>query len=248
MRAPARGTAGGTAVTTFRQLLDQFEASAKTRTAKGRVFEQFCEAFFRTDPLWSERFDAVWSWMDWPDRGNRADTGIDLVAREAGTGRLVAIQCKFYSPDAVLAWGHVSTFAGMLAQPEFAEGMVVSTAGAESANVHTNLQRHPKPIVFWRVDDFEESRVDWSHFRIDRPAELADRPHDCDVLLDQNYFPELAARYRGLLPAHCQLLCGPSHALLRREFLDAAAAPRPRGGAIHRVLVFYGGALRRLAA
>ena len=72
--------------------------------------------------------------------------------------------------------------------------------------------------------------------------DLADRPHDCDVLLDQNYFPELAARYRGLLPAHCQLLCGPSHALLRREFLDAAAAPRPRGGAIHRVLVFYGGA------
>lgn len=160
-------------MTTFRQLLDQFEESAKTRSAKGRVFERFCEAFFRTDPLWSERFDAVWSWSDWPERGNRGDTGIDLVAREAGTDRLVAIQCKFYSPDAVLSWGHVATFAGMLAQPEFAEGMIVSTAGAESSNVHTNLQRHPKRVVFWRVDDFEESRVDWSQFRIDRPAELA---------------------------------------------------------------------------
>jgi predicted helicase len=160
-------------MTTFRQLLDLFEESAKTRTAKGRVFERFCEAFFRTDPYWSEQFDEVWSWMDWPGREDRVDTGIDLVAQQAGTGLLVAIQCKFYSPDATLSWGHVSTFAGMLAQPEFAEGMIVSTAGAESSNVHSNLERHPKRIVFWRVDDFEESRVDWDQFRIDAPGRLA---------------------------------------------------------------------------
>lgn len=71
--------------------------------------------------------------------------------------------------------------------------------------------------------------------------DLADRRHDCDVLLDQNYFPEFAERYQGLLPAHCRLLCGPSHALLRSEFLDATVQ-RPRDGSIHRVLVFYGGA------
>lgn len=160
-------------MTTFRQLLDQFEESAKTRTAKGRVFERFSEAFFRTDPYWSEQFDQVWSWTDWPGRGTRPDTGIDLVAQEAGTGRLVAIQCKFYSPDATLSWQHVSTFSGLLAHDDFAEGMIVSTAGSESSNVHANLNAHPKRVVFWRVDDFEESRVDWDQFRIDRPAELA---------------------------------------------------------------------------
>lgn len=170
-------------MTTFRQLLDLFEESAKTRTAKGRTFERFCEAFFRTDPYWSEQFDEVWSWMDWPGRNNRGDTGIDLVAQEAGTGRLVAIQCKFYSPDATLSWGHVATFAGMLGQAEFAEGMIVSTAGSESSNVHGNLDLLPKRVVFWRVDDFEESRVDWDQFRIDAPAQLslrdpkALRPH-----------------------------------------------------------------------
>ena len=31
----------------------------------------FCEAFFQTDPLWCERFDAIWSWMDWPGRQGR---------------------------------------------------------------------------------------------------------------------------------------------------------------------------------
>ena len=66
--AALRITNGGDAVTTFRQLLEFFEQSAKTQAAKGKRFEDFCEAFLRIDPLWSERFDAVWAWQDWPNR------------------------------------------------------------------------------------------------------------------------------------------------------------------------------------
>jgi UDP-2,4-diacetamido-2,4,6-trideoxy-beta-L-altropyranose hydrolase len=47
--------------------------------------------------------------------------------------------------------------------------------------------------------------------------DLADRPHDCDVLLDQNLGRE-AGDYTGLVPAHCAILVGPRHALLRPEF------------------------------
>jgi predicted helicase len=73
-----------------------------------------------------------------------ADTGIDLVARERGTGDLVAIQCKFYAPTASLSWSGVSTFVGMLGQPEFTSGMIVSTAGSESPKVEVNLDKHAK--------------------------------------------------------------------------------------------------------
>jgi predicted helicase len=160
-------------LTTFRQLLEQFEESAKTRAAKGRRFEEFCEAFFRADPYWRSQFDEVWSWMDWPGRDGRTDTGVDLVAREAGTERLWAIQCKFYSPDATLQWGHVSTFSGMLGQAEFDGGLVVSTAGTVSSKVTANLlDRHGKQARLWQVDDFELSRVSWDDFRIDKPAQL----------------------------------------------------------------------------
>ena len=75
-------------MTTFRQLLEEFDASAKTTAAKGTRFEKFCRAYFQTDPLWAERFDEVWLWMDWPDRDGQADTGIDLVA------------CLLYTSDA----------------------------------------------------------------------------------------------------------------------------------------------------
>lgn len=47
--------------------------------------------------------------------------------------------------------------------------------------------------------------------------DLADRPHQADVLLDQNAGRE-AGDYAGLLPAGCDLRIGPAHALLRPEF------------------------------
>lgn len=72
--------------------------------------------------------------------------------------------------------------------------------------------------------------------------DLADRSHECDLLLDQNYFPDPAARYAGLLPAGTRTLFGPAHALLRREFLDPAQRPRERDGRVQCVLIFYGGA------
>ena len=47
--------------------------------------------------------------------------------------------------------------------------------------------------------------------------DLADRPHDCDLLLDQNLGRQ-AKDYCGLLSRHTQTLIGPAYALLRPEF------------------------------
>ena len=47
--------------------------------------------------------------------------------------------------------------------------------------------------------------------------DLADRPHDCDLLLDQNLGRQ-AKDYAGLLSPTAQTLIGPQYALLRPEF------------------------------
>ena len=73
--------------------------------------------------------------------------------------------------------------------------------------------------------------------------DLANRPHDCDVLLDQNFHPDGGANvYKGLVPEHCRMLIGPRHALLREEFYEARSHLRSRTGEIKQILVFYGGA------
>lgn len=70
--------------------------------------------------------------------------------------------------------------------------------------------------------------------------DLADRPHDCDLLLDQNL--QAAGRYDGLLPASSHRLLGPRHALLRPEFAAARRTRTPRDGRVARLLLFFGGA------
>ncbi|WP_425928519.1 UDP-2,4-diacetamido-2,4,6-trideoxy-beta-L-altropyranose hydrolase [Pseudomonas sp. NyZ201] len=67
--------------------------------------------------------------------------------------------------------------------------------------------------------------------------DLADRPHDCDLLLDQN-FTASAARYQPRVPARCRLLAGPRHALLRPAFRQPRQAESERA---RRVLVSFGG-------
>jgi len=71
--------------------------------------------------------------------------------------------------------------------------------------------------------------------------DLADRKHDCDRLLDQNYYRNMTERYRDLTPSGCQLLLGPRHALLRPEFRRIKANLRWRDGNIGRILLFFGG-------
>lgn len=71
--------------------------------------------------------------------------------------------------------------------------------------------------------------------------DLADRPHDCDVLLDQNFRLEGDSRYGALVPPPCTRLIGPRYALLRSEFAEVRRRIKRRAGPVRRVLVFLGG-------
>ena len=71
--------------------------------------------------------------------------------------------------------------------------------------------------------------------------DLADRRHDCDLLLDQNFFVDGEKRYDELVPQSCTKLLGPKYALLREEFRETRMNLRERTGEVKRVLVFFGG-------
>ena len=71
--------------------------------------------------------------------------------------------------------------------------------------------------------------------------DIADRQHDCDVLLDQNYYADMQTRYISKVPAHCQLLLGPRYALLREEFRTLREKVKVRVGDVKKILVFFGG-------
>lgn len=101
--------------------------------------------------------------------------------------------------------------------------------------------------VDWLVVDHYALGRAWEQAMRDRAGhilaidDLADRAHDCDILLDQNLHPEAEARYAGLTGADCRLLLGPRYALLRRDFAELRRRGEETDEQVRRLLVFFGG-------
>lgn len=73
--------------------------------------------------------------------------------------------------------------------------------------------------------------------------DLANRRHDCDILLDQTY-GRAADDYKSLVPSHCEILTGINYVLLRKEIRqmrDKALEKRRNTTKVERILVSLGG-------
>lgn len=71
--------------------------------------------------------------------------------------------------------------------------------------------------------------------------DLADRHHSCDALLDQNLRCNMKERYVGKVPDGCDLLLGPTYALLQSDYARLRPKCLRKEGAVRRVLVSFGG-------
>jgi len=93
---------------------------------------------------------------------------------------------------------------------------------------HQNNKSQAKPIKIMVIDD------------------LANRHHDCDILLDQT-LGRKTSDYNKLVPNHCQLLLGADFIMLRDEFFQNRALAKSKRiskgktSAINNVLISMGG-------
>lgn len=124
-------------------------------------------------------------------------------------------------------------------------------AGGWQLDVNETLQLLVDVVFDWLVIDHYGIDRHWeSEFKAARPTvriacldDLADRAHDCDLLVDQN-LGRSSQDYTALVPAACAMLVGTQYALLRPEFraLRAESLARRRGGlSPERIFVNLGG-------
>lgn len=147
------------------------------------------------------------------------------------------------------------------ALPETVSGYQPSTEQGEPLPAHSAWLG-----CDWLTDVRQTSEVlaslepDWlvvDHYALDRRWEinaqphyrhllviddLADRPHACKLLLDQNLGRE-TSDYAGLVPEHCRVLAGPKYALLRPEFaaLREYSLQRRQQPQLRNILITMGG-------
>lgn len=97
-------------------------------------------------------------------------------------------------------------------------------------------------VDHYALDINWERRLSGSVRQIMVIDDLADRDHDCAVLLDQNLGRQ-DADYDGLVPPDCRKLIGPNYALLRPEFAELRRSSLKRRGSpeLNRILISLGG-------
>lgn len=131
--------------------------------------------------------------------------------------------------------------------------------------VHENTLEHSHWLASTQEYDAEKTiniinkyKIEWliiDHYAIDhiwekklRPYvkkimvidDLADRIHNCDLLLDQNLVYNFKKRYKNLISKKCNLLLGPKYALLDSKYSKLREKDFLRDGEIKRVVIFFG--------
>ena len=181
----------------------------------------------------------------------RCLTLADALTKSGLSAHFVSRQLPDYLKSLLLARHHGFTLIGSDADPPSARGEL-----AHADWLGTTQQRDAEQTLAvlagsswaWLIVDHYALDYRWEKSlrhvvgKIAVIDDIADRMHDCDVLLDQNYYENATERYAELLPKSCVVLLGPAYALLREEFRELREEAKARSGTVKRVLVFFGGA------
>ena len=144
--------------TPFGQVLKHLKRIAKKDgTTQGKLFERLVKSFLQTDELYKDRFRNVWLWDEYPDRSNRSDFGIDIVAEEHD-GSKCAIQCKFYSKETITK-PDIDSFLEASSRSEFDTKMLFYTARGYGKKVEDALNGHK--CKAFNFESLASSNVDW---------------------------------------------------------------------------------------
>lgn len=116
----------------------------------------------------------------------------------------------------------------------------------DDATVCANILKRLKPdwlvVDHYALDSRWEKALAPHYSKLMVIDDLADREHDCDLLLDQTFGRD-PSDYEPWTPAQCKRLCGAQYALLRPEFAqwrDYSLARR-KADKLQRLLINLGG-------
>lgn len=189
------------------EVLDELREQSTSKADKGSRLERLIAQFLRTDPVYADQFSEVWLWQDWPGRGGKHDTGIDLVAVDRLSGGSVAIQCKFFDPASTISKPDIDTFLSASGKEGFTQRIIVSTTDKWNAHAEDAIQGQQIPVRRIGLADLEASTIDWDAFDWATPEVLPVtdkkklRPHQTKAIDDVRL--GLAAADRGKLIMAC---------------------------------------------
>ena len=118
-----------------------------------------------------------------------------------------------------VGWSRVVRSLARCSQTKDAADCLSAIDSAEITSADWIVVDHYGLDAIWEGKMLDSLAGDKHIYKLLAIDDLADRPHEADLLLDQNFFGAATEqRYQGLLPSHCRQLLGPHYALLGPEY------------------------------
>lgn len=156
---------------TFNQLIDQINNNITGNRNRGTAFEKMAVAYFKNEPAYKNKFSDVWMLSEVPAEYNipKVDTGVDIVARDRVSGKLTAIQAKFYKGK--ISKGDIDSFVAEASKNYYADGILITTTDDWNKHAENDLEGLSKPITRIGLSQLENADIDWQLFDFDSKNE-----------------------------------------------------------------------------
>lgn len=149
----------------FDRLIEQIDASANgVQRDRGTMFEEVVKSYLLNEPAYKNLYDNVWMLREVPAEYQipRNDLGVDLVCRHRGTGKLTAVQAKYYRGK--VGKDTINSYVAELNKNYYADGLLVATTDDWNKNAEAALLDGTKEINRIGLSDLRHSGFDWSQF------------------------------------------------------------------------------------
>jgi UDP-2,4-diacetamido-2,4,6-trideoxy-beta-L-altropyranose hydrolase len=179
----------------------------------------------------------------------RCLTLADTLKQQGASCSFISRHLPGYLQELIESKGHKSIRIGNDDQSEPSDALphahFLGTSQSQDAEQTQQILEGRSPdwliIDHYGIDQRWETTLRPSAKKILVIDDLADRDHDCDLLVDQNLYADMETRYRRRIPAAAKALLGVQYAMLRAEFSEARQHARVRRGVLQQLFIFFGG-------
>ena len=179
----------------------------------------------------------------------RCLTLADALKQQGANCTFIARHLPDYLQELIESKAHKSILIGKHYQTEPCDelshahflGTSQSQDAAQAQPVLAALQPNWLILDHYGIDQRWETELRPLTKKILVIDDLADRDHDCDLLVDQNLYADMGVSYNERIPSSAKKLLGVQYAMLRSEFSEARKDARVRKGALRRLFMFFGG-------
>ena len=169
-------------MSTFNELVNQIDNYITNQRDRGTAFEKLAVAYLKNEPAFKNKYSDVWMLNEVPEEYSisKQDTGVDIVAKDRITGKLTAVQAKYYKGK--VGKDTINSFIAESSKDYYADGMIISSTDDWNKNAKKATEELSKDISIIGLSQLQNANFDWQLFDFDsqdknlgrKPKELRD--------------------------------------------------------------------------